>query len=220
MALILPPVTDEGRWEFRGSIDYSPNGTNQTGLRVFPPSLTRPLVRLQTIADEVPGQWKRPPDHWYLAGNLSLLHGEFRDGETYKVPLNADSVHWLNPIAYPFRVGFDAVNWLPVLKVKLYEWAEPILEDDTLEAILDRVNFLQEGITLLGQNQIQQNEAIAALSEQIAAVGSLEGGSGFSLGGTTDPVSLISQIRGQVQQSLGSSNTGLTQLFGTGITGG
>lgn len=57
-----------------------------------------------------------------------------------------------------------------------------------------------------GQDFTGISEQIAALSEQIAAVGS-----GGGTAGTIDPLLLL---------QLSGANTGLTQLFGTGAWGG
>ena len=91
MIRVEAPITDPSKWAFRGAIDYVPEGTNRTGLKILPASFTAPLVRIKTIANEVPGQYKRPPEHWFLAGNLTILHGAYRDVRTVKIPLNADS---------------------------------------------------------------------------------------------------------------------------------
>ena len=194
MPLIQPPVTDEGSWGYRGSINYSPDGTARTGMKVFPPSLTSPLLRVRTVAGEVPGKWKKPPDHWYLAGNLNLVHGTFRDARVYKVPLNYDSIFWVEPIAYPYQVGFDAVDWLPVLDVKIYEWTGELLtqtQPPDLSAIEDELAALGLGIEAIARNQALQNQAITQGN-------------------------LLPGILAPLQADLAASTTSL-QLLGTGI---
>lgn len=196
---ISPPITadlltDESNWAFRAKLSYSPNGTNQTGLRLFPPSLQVPFIRLVTVAAEVPGKYKRPPDHWFLAGNLTIAHGPARDGETYKVPLNAPSYFPLSPVALPYQVGFDAVNWLPSLEVTLYEWSGELLtqtQPPDLSAIEDELAALGLGIEAIARNQALQNQAITQGN-------------------------LLPGILAPLQADLAASTTSL-QLLGTGI---
>lgn len=212
MALVLPPVTDEGQWGYRGSISYSPDGTNRTGMKVFPPSLTSPLLRVKTVAEAVPGKWKSPPEHWFLAGNLNLVHGEnWRDARQWKVPLNYDSLYWLDPIAFPYRVGFDAVDWLPVLEVKIYEWTGSLEEDPDLAEIQAQVELLGDAIGVLSQGLIDQNSALASLSQQVGAIGT---GTGTPSTTNTSAIALLPNLQQATIDSLDASTNTLTPLIG------
>lgn len=157
MWIVSPPVTTDDRWSFRGSLNYAPNGTARTGLREFTPSFITPLLRIKTIANAIPNKYKKPPDHWFLAGNLTILYGSFRDARTFKVPLNADSVYPLEPIATPFRIGFDAVDWLPDLEVQIYEWTDPLIDPvqsaiDDLRAQIDLIQSITDTNPLIPGN--------------------------------------------------------------------
>ena len=142
MIRVQAPVTDGAKWGFRGSVNYSPDGTNRTGLKILPASFTAPLVRIKTIAAEVPGKYKRPPEHWFLAGNLTIVHGTWRDARSFRVPLNANSVFPIEPIATPYQIGFDAVDWLPNLTVEIYEWIGAYQTDDLsqLTTVIQTIN--------------------------------------------------------------------------------
>ena len=148
MIRVQAPVTDEAKWGFRGAINYAPDGTNRTGLKILPASISAPLIRIKTIAAEVPGKYKRPPEHWFLAGNLTIVHGTWRDVRVIKIPLNCDSYYPLEPIATPYQIGFDAVDWLPSLTVEFYEWISEIQTLDFVAIDLKLEQLITE-ITLV-----------------------------------------------------------------------
>ena len=148
--LASPPLTDEGRWGYRGSINYAPDGTAKKGLKILPPSFTSPLIRLKTISNAIPGKAIRPPEHWFLAGNLTILYGTWRDARTMQVSLNTDSIYPLEPVTIPFRLGFDAVDWLLSLEVQFYEWREPINTlESQIQALSNKLDTLDFSITLV-----------------------------------------------------------------------
>jgi len=154
MIRVDPPITDPSKWAFRGAIDYQPDGTNRTGLKILPASFATPFVRIKTIAEEVPGRYKKPPEHWFLSGNLTIVYGTFRDLRSVRIPLNADSVYSVEPIVSPFQLGFDAVDWLPSLTVEFYEWISAITIIDLtsiktlLDPIEDAIYSIQDYLTI------------------------------------------------------------------------